>query len=203
MTKLAFIGAGSLGFTRGLVRDVLTFPLLKDSTISLMDIDPERLDFAYRAVSRIVEMGNYPAKVDGDAEPGRGARRRGRGDGHHPGGQHRRLAARHPDPEGVRGGHQHRRHAQRLRHLPRPAHHPGDARHRPRHGAPLPGRDHAELHQPDGDALPGHAARDQDQADRPVPQRPGHRDDARPLDRARPSRRSPTPAPASTTWPGI
>jgi alpha-galactosidase len=64
MTKLAFIGAGSLGFTRGLVRDVLTFPLLKDSTISLMDIDPERLDFAYRAVSRIVEMGNYPAKVE-------------------------------------------------------------------------------------------------------------------------------------------
>ena len=64
MTKLAFIGAGSLGFTRGLVRDVLTFPLLKDSTISLMDIDPERLDFAYRAVSKIVEMGDYPARVE-------------------------------------------------------------------------------------------------------------------------------------------
>ena len=26
MTKIAFIGAGSLGFTRELVRDVLTFP---------------------------------------------------------------------------------------------------------------------------------------------------------------------------------
>ena len=34
MAKIAFIGAGSLGFTRGLVRDVLTFPLLKDATIS-------------------------------------------------------------------------------------------------------------------------------------------------------------------------
>lgn len=63
MTKLAFIGAGSLGFTRGLVRDVLTFPLLQDAEIALMDIDPERLDFAYRAVSKIVEMGDYPAKV--------------------------------------------------------------------------------------------------------------------------------------------
>ncbi len=63
MTKLAFIGAGSLGFTRGLVRDVLTFPLLQDAEIALMDIDPERLDFAYRAVSKIVEMGHYPAKV--------------------------------------------------------------------------------------------------------------------------------------------
>ena len=63
MTKITFIGAGSLGFTRGLVRDILTFPLLKDATLCLMDIDPERLDFAYRAVSRIVELGKYPAKV--------------------------------------------------------------------------------------------------------------------------------------------
>lgn len=64
MTKIAFIGAGSLGFTRGLVRDVLTFPLLRDATISLMDIDEERLDFATRAVERIVEMGEYPATVE-------------------------------------------------------------------------------------------------------------------------------------------
>ncbi|MDQ3248407.1 MAG: alpha-galactosidase [Chloroflexota bacterium] len=64
MPKIAFIGAGSFGFTRKLVRDVLTFPLLENSTISLMDIDPERLDFAQRAVQRIVDMGNYPAKVE-------------------------------------------------------------------------------------------------------------------------------------------
>ncbi len=64
MTKITFIGAGSLGFTRGLVRDMLTFPLLKDATLCLMDIDPERLDFARRAVQRIVDLGNYPAKVE-------------------------------------------------------------------------------------------------------------------------------------------
>lgn len=63
MTKIAFIGAGSLGFTRGLVRDILTFPLLQDSTIALMDINQERLDFAERSVKRIIEAGNYPAKV--------------------------------------------------------------------------------------------------------------------------------------------
>ena len=63
MTKIAFIGAGSLGFTRGLVRDILTFPLLKDATLALMDIDAERLDFAQRSIQRIVDMGNYPAKV--------------------------------------------------------------------------------------------------------------------------------------------
>jgi alpha-galactosidase len=63
MTKVAFIGAGSIGFTRGLVRDLLTFPLLQDATIALMDIDPERLDFAEKSVKRIIELGNYPAKV--------------------------------------------------------------------------------------------------------------------------------------------
>jgi alpha-galactosidase len=63
MTKIAFIGAGSLGFTRALVRDILTFPLLQDATLALMDIDAERLDFAQRSVQRIVEMGRYPAKV--------------------------------------------------------------------------------------------------------------------------------------------
>jgi len=64
MPKIAFIGAGSFGFTRKLVRDVLTFPLLENATIALMDIDPERLDFAQRAVQRIVDMGGYPAKVE-------------------------------------------------------------------------------------------------------------------------------------------
>lgn len=64
MTKIAFIGAGSLGFTRGLVRDVLTFPLLRDATLALMDVDPERLEFAQSSVRRIVELGSYPAKVE-------------------------------------------------------------------------------------------------------------------------------------------
>lgn len=63
MPKIAFIGAGSWGFTRGLVRDLLTFPLLENSTIALMDINAERLDFAERAVRKIVELGNYPAQV--------------------------------------------------------------------------------------------------------------------------------------------
>jgi alpha-galactosidase len=63
MTKITFIGAGSLGFTRTLVRDILTFPLLADAEIALMDVDPERLDFSRQAVEKIVKLGNYPAKV--------------------------------------------------------------------------------------------------------------------------------------------
>lgn len=64
MTKIAFIGAGSFGFTRGLVRDILTFPLLEDATLSLMDVDAERLEFSRRAVQRIVDQGGYPARVE-------------------------------------------------------------------------------------------------------------------------------------------
>ncbi len=64
MPKIAFIGAGSLGFTRGLVRDVLTFPVLRDSTLALMDINKERLEFARKAVQAIVDKGQYPAKVE-------------------------------------------------------------------------------------------------------------------------------------------
>ena len=63
MTKIAFIGAGSLEFTGELVRDILTFPLLQDATISLMDIDAERLKFAETAVSKIFTEGIYPANV--------------------------------------------------------------------------------------------------------------------------------------------
>jgi alpha-galactosidase len=63
MAKIAFIGAGSFGFTRGLVRDVLTFPRLADATLALMDIDRDRLDYSRRAVERIVREGKYPAKI--------------------------------------------------------------------------------------------------------------------------------------------
>ncbi len=64
MTKITFIGAGSLVFTRNLVRDILTFPLMRDATLTLMDIDSERLEFAQASVQRIVDLGKYPAKVE-------------------------------------------------------------------------------------------------------------------------------------------
>jgi len=63
MKKIAFIGGGSFGFTRDLVRDLLTFPAFRDAEIALMDIDEERLDYIKRACDKIVRVGNYPAKV--------------------------------------------------------------------------------------------------------------------------------------------
>jgi alpha-galactosidase len=63
MTKIAFIGAGSLGFTHDLVRDILTFPLLRDAHIALMDINAERLEFAKTSILKLIAAGNYPATV--------------------------------------------------------------------------------------------------------------------------------------------
>ncbi len=46
MTRIAFVGAGSVEFTKDLLGDLLSFPELTDATIALHDIDRERLDAA-------------------------------------------------------------------------------------------------------------------------------------------------------------
>jgi len=61
--KIVFIGAGSLVFTRSLVRDILTFDAFKDAEIALVDINESNLSYAKKAVDSIVAKGNYPAKV--------------------------------------------------------------------------------------------------------------------------------------------
>lgn len=58
MKKFAFIGAGSVVFTRNVVRDLLTFPAFRDAEIALMDIDAGRLACARLAAEKINrEMG--------------------------------------------------------------------------------------------------------------------------------------------------
>jgi alpha-galactosidase len=44
MPKITFIGAGSTVFTRELLTDLFSFPDLREATIALHDIHPERLD---------------------------------------------------------------------------------------------------------------------------------------------------------------
>jgi alpha-galactosidase len=44
--KIAFVGAGSVVFTKNLLTDTLSFPELQETTITLHDIDPERLETA-------------------------------------------------------------------------------------------------------------------------------------------------------------
>ncbi len=61
--KFVLIGAGSYVFTRNLVRDILTFPAFQDATFALVDINPEGLEYARKAVQHIIDVGKYPAKV--------------------------------------------------------------------------------------------------------------------------------------------
>ena len=63
MKKISLIGAGSFEFTRELVRDILTFPALRDTELALMDIDPTRLNFSRRACEKIIAAGGYPTAV--------------------------------------------------------------------------------------------------------------------------------------------
>ena len=61
--KIVFIGSGSIGFTRKLAKDVLSFPAFSDCEIALMDLNAENLELSRQAVQRIVEAGGYKALV--------------------------------------------------------------------------------------------------------------------------------------------
>ncbi len=55
MPKISFIGAGSTVFAKNLIGDILSFPELADATISLHDIDPERLHTTEIVANKIAE----------------------------------------------------------------------------------------------------------------------------------------------------
>jgi alpha-galactosidase len=63
MPKIALIGAGSLVFTRNLCSDILLAPCLQDSEISLMDIDPQRLEESRRIVQKIADERKLTARI--------------------------------------------------------------------------------------------------------------------------------------------
>ena len=61
--KFAFIGAGSLGFTQDLARDILSFKSFQDAELALMDIHEGRLEYAGKTVQKIINSAGIPAKV--------------------------------------------------------------------------------------------------------------------------------------------
>ncbi|GAB4437519.1 MAG: alpha-glucosidase/alpha-galactosidase [Chloroflexi bacterium OHK40] len=61
MPKITFIGAGSTVFTRNLLGDILGFPELQSATISLFDIDGERLRDSERVAHALAAgLGAHP-----------------------------------------------------------------------------------------------------------------------------------------------
>jgi Alpha-galactosidases/6-phospho-beta-glucosidases, family 4 of glycosyl hydrolases len=64
MTTIAFIGAGSVVFTRQLLFDILRFPELADARIALFDIDPRRLETAEGTARSVAgQVGAQPTLV--------------------------------------------------------------------------------------------------------------------------------------------
>ena len=61
--KFTFIGAGSLGFTRDLAKDILSFESFQDCEIHLMDIHEGRLAYAAKAIEKLIKAGKYSATV--------------------------------------------------------------------------------------------------------------------------------------------
>ncbi|MCO5247222.1 MAG: alpha-glucosidase/alpha-galactosidase, partial [Anaerolineae bacterium] len=55
MPKITFIGAGSTVFAKNLLGDILSFPELAGSTVSLFDIDPQRLHTSEIVARKIAE----------------------------------------------------------------------------------------------------------------------------------------------------
>lgn len=64
MSKITLIGAGSIVFTRNLCSDILLTPALQDRTISLMDIDPVRLERSRELVQTIIDRRGLQARVE-------------------------------------------------------------------------------------------------------------------------------------------
>ena len=64
MVKIAFIGAGSIVFARNLMGDILSYPELEGSTLTLMDIDEERLDRTATAGEAMLEHNDVEATIE-------------------------------------------------------------------------------------------------------------------------------------------
>ena len=64
MAKIVLIGAGSHVFSKHLITDILTYPELRDSTITLMDISAEPLVLITDFARKIVEQNGFKTKIE-------------------------------------------------------------------------------------------------------------------------------------------
>ena len=61
--KIAIIGAGSVGFTKKLISDLLCVPEFAAIEIALTDISEHNLDMIHQIISRLVEVNKLPTKI--------------------------------------------------------------------------------------------------------------------------------------------
>ena len=63
MFKVCFIGAGSIGFTRNLLRDILSVPEFSDIEVTFTDINQQNLDMVTQLCKRDIENAGIGAKL--------------------------------------------------------------------------------------------------------------------------------------------
>ena len=61
--KIAFIGAGSIVFTKDLLSDLLSRTEISDCEVALMDIDADRLQTVHKMARHMVEQVGAPTRV--------------------------------------------------------------------------------------------------------------------------------------------
>ena len=61
---IVFIGAGSIGFTRKLVKDILTVPELRDSRIVFTDIDAQNMERTARLCQRDIDAQGIAIRIE-------------------------------------------------------------------------------------------------------------------------------------------
>ncbi len=64
MLKIAVLGAGSVGFTRNMVRDILCIPEFQRITIALHDINERNLNMVQQLIERDIRESKLPTKVE-------------------------------------------------------------------------------------------------------------------------------------------
>lgn len=62
--NIAMIGVGSTGFTRQLMRDILTVPVLADTTFALTDVSERNLEIVVQLCQRDITANNLPTKIE-------------------------------------------------------------------------------------------------------------------------------------------
>lgn len=62
--KIAMIGAGSIGFTRRLMRDILAVPELTDTRFAFTDLSQQNLDMVTQLCRRDIEHSKLPATIE-------------------------------------------------------------------------------------------------------------------------------------------
>ena len=61
--KVAFIGAGSIGFTRRLLQDLLSVPEFKDIEVAFTDINERNLDMVTQLCQRDIDANGFNIKI--------------------------------------------------------------------------------------------------------------------------------------------